>query len=185
MKELSLHILDIVQNSIKASATLIIVTFSDNIVSNSVKITIEDNGVGMDEDTLQNVLNPFYTTRTTRKVGLGLSLLNEAANRCNGFLNITSKIGIGTKVECMFEKNNIDTAPLGNISETIITIVNSMCTSCDLIYRHTVNDNMFEFSTIKIKEILQEVDINSPDVLKWIREYINEALFDLNSKATN
>ncbi len=178
MKELSLHILDIVQNSIKANAKLIEVDIEESISNNIFKIIIIDNGCGMDENTLINVTNPFFTTRTTRKVGLGIPLLKEATQRCNGYFKIESKVGIGTRVECLFERNNIDRAPIGDISGTILTIMNSLV-NCDFLYRHCVNDKSFEFSTLKIKEILEVSNLNSPDILLWIKDYVEESINEL------
>ena len=178
MKELSLHILDIVQNSIKASATFIEVIIKESTVGNTFNITIKDNGCGMDEETVKNVTNPFFTTRNTRRVGLGIPLLQEASQRCNGAFSIESKIGHGTTVCCSFERNNIDRAPLGDISSTVMVIINSLL-GCEFRYEHIVDDKSFEFSTIIIKETLGVNDINSPDVLLWIKEYIEESTKEL------
>lgn len=178
MKELSMHILDIVMNSVKAKAKLIEIIIDENVENNFIKIIIKDDGCGMSKETLEKVTDPFYTTRTTRSVGLGLSLLKEACERCNGYLKINSDIGVGTVVESYFERNNIDRSPLGNMGDTIMTIVNSLH-DCELIYNHVVNKNIFNFNTIQIKEILQETDINENSILLWIKEYINENIKEL------
>lgn len=178
MKELSMHILDIVMNSVKADAKLIEITISDSIKNNILKITIKDDGRGMSEEVLANVTNPFYTTRTTRKVGLGIPMLKETCERCNGSFNITSEIGAGTSVECFLERNNIDRAPLGNMGDTIMAIVNSL-NDCELIYTHEADDNTFQLSTVQIKEILDTVSIKSNDVMLWIKEYVNENINNL------
>jgi len=175
MKELSLHILDIVQNSIKANATFIEVILSESTIENTFKIIIKDNGCGMDEDTVKNVINP---TRTTRKVGLGIPLLEEATNRCNGSFNIESQIGVGTTINCCFERNNIDRAPLGDISGTIMTIINSLM-NCEFRYLHYVDEKFFELSTKKIKEVLGDNNLNSPEILLWIKEYVDESTNEL------
>lgn len=174
VKELSLHILDIVQNSIKAAASLIELSIVENSKENIFSIKIKDNGCGMDEETVKNVVNPFFTTRTTRKVGLGLPLLQEAALRCNGTFDIHSEKGVGTSVFCTFERNNIDRAPLGDISSTIMTIVNSL-ENCEFIFKHALDDKDYEFSTIKIKEILEESNLKSYDILLWIKENIEDS----------
>lgn len=180
MKELSLHILDIIQNSLKAKASLIQLIITDSVVNNLLKIEIVDNGIGMNKETISKVVDPFYTTRNTRKVGLGIPLLYEATKRCNGDLKIESELGRGTKLICSFERDNIDRAPLGNIGDTIMTIINSL-DNCEFIYRHIVDKKEFEFSTIKIKEILDGTSINSPNILLWIKEYIEEAINELNN----
>lgn len=178
MKELSMHILDIVMNSVKAKASLIEITIEDSIKNNTLKIIIKDNGGGMSEEVLANVTNPFYTTRTTRNVGLGIPMLKETCERCNGGFDISSSIGVGTSVECFLERNNIDRAPLGNMGDTIMTIINSL-NDCELIYTHKADDNIFQLSTVRIKEILDSVSIKSNDVMLWIREYVNENISKL------
>ena len=173
MKEISMHILDITMNSIKANATLIEIIIEDSIKDNWLKITIKDNGKGMSEETINKVTNPFYTTRTTRNVGLGIPMLKESCERCNGYLIINSKLGVGTTIFCFFERNNIDRAPLGNMGETIMTIINSMDNS-ELIYTHITNTETFIFNTIEIKTLIDGMDIKDNSVLLWIKEYINE-----------
>jgi len=178
MKELSMHILDIAMNSVKAEAKLIEITVEDSIKNNKIVITIKDDGKGMSKEILENVTNPFYTTRNTRKVGLGLPMLKEASERCKGYLKINSQIGVGTVVECYFERNNIDRAPLGNMADTILVTINSL-NDCNLVYKHIVDDNSFEISTKQLKEILGEVDINESNIMMWIKEYVNENIREL------
>lgn len=173
MKEISMHILDIVMNSIKADASLIELIIEDSKINNYLKLTIKDNGKGMSEEIINNVTNPFYTTRTTRKVGLGIPMLKESCERCNGYLKINSKLRVGTTIFCLFERNNIDRAPLGNMGETIMTIINSM-DNCDLIYSHITDEGNFIFNTIDIKTTLEGLDIKDNSILLWIKEYINE-----------
>lgn len=173
MKEISMHILDIAMNSIKADASLIEIDIEDSIKNNRLRITIADNGRGMSEDVINRVSNPFYTTRTTRKVGLGIPMLKEACERCNGYLKIESKIGVGTKVCCYFERDNIDRAPLGNMGETIMTIINSG-DNFELTYSHKTDRGEFIFDTREVKEMLEGININDIGVLMWIKEYINE-----------
>lgn len=184
MKELSLHILDIVQNSLKANATKVTVTINENEKDNTFNITVEDNGCGMSKEIIDKVTNPFYTTRTTRKVGLGIPLLQEAANRCNGWLKINSSEGKGTRLECMFERNNIDRAPLGNIADTIMTIVNSL-NGCEFEYKYFFNNQLFSFSTEEIKKIVGESAIRTPEVLLWIKEYVAEGMQNVSETSKN
>lgn len=173
MKEISMHILDIVMNSIKANATLIELYILDSKIKNILKIIIKDNGTGMSSETATNVTNPFFTTRTTRKVGLGIPLLKDACERCNGSLTIKSKLGEGTTLECFFERDNIDRAPLGNMGDTVMTIINSLG-DCELIYRHNTDFGNFELSTVEVKNMLENVSIKEPEVMIWIKEYVNE-----------
>lgn len=178
MKELSMHILDIAMNSVKAEAKLIEIRIEDSIINNCIKITIKDDGKGMSKEVLEHVTNPFYTTRTTRKVGLGLPMLKDACERCNGYLKINSELGVGTIVESIFERSNIDRAPIGNIGDTIMVIINAL-DDCELIFIHVVDVKEFQISTFEIKEILGEVDINDSNVMLWIKDYVNENIKNL------
>ncbi len=173
MKEISMHILDIVMNSVNANATMIEIFIEDSIKNNRLKVAIKDNGIGMSSEMTKKVTDPFFTTRTTRKVGLGIPMLKENCERCNGSFNISSKIGEGTLVECCFERNNIDRAPLGNIGDTIMTIINSL-ESCELIYKHETDRGVFILNTVEIKEILNGGNIKDSDIMLWIKEYVNE-----------
>ena len=181
MKELSLHILDIARNSIRAEATLIQITIEENDIKNLIEISIKDNGKGMNKETLEQVTNPFFTTRDVRNVGLGIPLFKATAERCNGYFSIKSNIGIGTEIKCTFEKNHIDRAPLGNMGDTIMAIVGSLNDS-ELQYVHKCNGNVFEFNTTQIKEILDGVEITSSEVLLWIKEFVDENLYNISKK---
>lgn len=181
MKELSLHILDIARNSIRAEATLIEIFIDENDNKNLISICIKDNGNGMDKETLNQVTNPFFTTRDVRNVGLGIPLLKAAAERCNGYLEIESTENVGTKIECTFEKNHIDRAPFGNMGDTIMALVSSL-QGCELKYVHKDNENDFTFNTVQIKEILGEVEISSNEVLLWIKGFIDENLYNISKR---
>ena len=173
MKELSMHILDIAMNSISAGSKLIEITIEESKVRNLIKIIIKDDGCGMSDDTIKKVTNPFYTTRTTRKVGLGIPLLKEACERCNGYLNINSEVGKGTLVECAFERDNIDRAPLGNMGDTVMTIINCL-EDCELLYNYLTDEKTFVLSTVELRNILDGADIKSSDIMLWIKEYVSE-----------
>ena len=173
MKEISMHILDVVMNSITAKATMIEILIEDSIRSNHLKINIKDNGIGMSSEMLRLVTDPFYTTRTTRRVGLGLPMFKEACERCNGYFGISSCLGEGTTIDCCFERNNIDRVPLGNMGDTIMTIINSL-SGCELIYKHVTDIGSFTLSTADIKSALDSAALNDNEVLLWIKEYVNE-----------
>lgn len=178
MKELSLHILDLAENSTKANANLIKITIEENLEKDILILSIEDNGVGMENELLKKVTDPFVTTRKTRKVGLGLSLMKSAALRCEGDFKITSQKGIGTSVYCSFKHSHIDRAPLGNMGETIASIINYN-SGIDLYYKHIFNNRQFEFDTREVKKILDEVDIRSNEIILWIKAYINEKIKEI------
>lgn len=178
MIELSLHILDIVKNSTKAGASLVTVDIADSAARNAVEITITDNGCGMDRDFLKNVTDPFKTTRTTRKVGMGLSLFKTAAELTGGSFDITSEVGEGTCVKATFVRDSIDRQPLGDMASTMVTLIGGS-ENTDFVYRHDFDGRVFEFSTIQVKEILGDVTITAPEILSWINGYIEEGLQEI------
>lgn len=169
MEDLSLHILDIVENSIAAKADSIEITIVEDEKKDLLSVEISDNGTGMNEDLVQKVLDPFFTTKTTRRFGLGLPLLSEAAKAANGELSIQSKKGKGTKIKAKFQYSHIDRKPLGDIGQTLITLIMGN-PEVDLIYRHKKNDLNYCLDTRKIKSQLKGHPINSPDGLRMLKE---------------
>lgn len=182
MRELSLHILDIAQNSIVAEADEIRIAIVEDFHEDLLAICIKDDGNGMDHETLSKVVDPFYTTRTTRKVGLGIPMFKQAAEQCEGSFEITSDLGVGTKIIAKFKHSHIDRMPLGNMSDTLITIINSS-DRIDLMYTHQVNNEQFTLSTREIKKTLGELPITNLDVLIWLRDYIKENIEEMYMKA--
>ncbi len=178
MKELSLHILDITQNSIRAQAKLVELSIIESTVKNELTIVITDDGCGIPADRLENITDPFVTTRTTRKVGLGLSLFKAAAEASGGYFEISSTPGVGTKVVASFERDHIDRAPLGNMADTVLTMVMSFGVA-DLKYDHNYNNQLFVFNTREIKETLEVKSLNEPEILNWIREFVSEGLKEI------
>ena len=181
MKELSLHILDIVTNSINAKSSLIKIKIIENTREGFLKIIIKDNGTGIKSDDIDKIQSPFYTTRKVRNVGLGLPFLKLAAESCEGKFNIKSEENEGTEVTAVFKRSHIDRAPLGKIEETILTILN-FSEKFDLIYMHEINSSKFCFNTREVKSVLEEDSIKDPKVLIWIREYIKENIEDISLK---
>jgi len=179
MKELSLHILDIAKNSVKAKATLIEIIVEEDTNKNLLTIEIKDNGCGMSKEFLRTVKDPFSTTRTTRKVGMGISLFEAAAVQCGGKLDITSEVGVGTTLTTTFELDSIDRAPLGDMAGTMVTLI-SGSPSIDFMYKHTKDNKEFILDTREVRQILGEVTLDMPDVLMWIEGYINEGLIEIN-----
>lgn len=173
MRELSLNILDIAQNSISAGASLIEIEVAEDTVKKELLVGIYDNGCGMTEEQVQNVLDPFYTTRTTRKVGMGIPLFMLAAEQTGGSLKIESEKGIGTKVKALFKTDSIDFTPLGDVASTVVVLI-TMNTDRNFIYTRSRDAQRFELSTAELKEILGEVPLNEPEVAAWIKDYINE-----------
>jgi len=177
MKEISLNILDITENSVKAGATLTEIALTET--DDTLKLVITDDGYGMSEEILEGVTDPFYTTRTTRKVGLGLPLLKMAAEQTGGSMEITSKSkeeypdAHGTTVTAVFNKNHIDYTPLGNVTETIVTLIQGH-PDTDFIFSHTRDGKSVELDTRELREILENVPLNTYEVIVWIRENLRE-----------
>lgn len=180
MLELSLHILDIMNNSVKAGASLIGVTIDENLANNLLTIEISDNGSGMDEDFVKSVTDPFRTTRTTRKVGMGLSLFKAAAEATGGHLAISSQKGKGTVVTTVFVHNHIDRQPLGDMAESLITVLSGN-PSIDICYRHRINEREFSLNTQEVRQILGDVELSSPEVILWLTDYIKEGLKEIQT----
>ena len=176
MKEISLNILDIAENSVKAGASLTEIEIRED--SDTLEFEIRDNGKGMKADFLARVTDPFTTTRTTRSVGLGLPLLKMEAEMTGGEFEITSRSAEeyadhGTKVRAKFQKNSIDFIPLGDIVGTVCTLIQGH-DDTDFEFIHRINGKTVELSTAAMREMLGDVPLSSPDVISWIREYLNE-----------
>ena len=179
MRELSLHILDLVQNSIEAGGTKVTLQIIEDIhVKDTFLIRVTDNGRGMDEATCKNVSDPFFTTRTTRRVGLGLPLIHMSTTRCEGYLNVTSTPGCGTVVEALYKHSHLDRPPLGSIVETIKSIVIAN-PELDFSYCHTVDQAVFSLATQELIEILGDLPLTQPDVLVWLNEYLTDNIMNL------
>ncbi len=146
MEDLSLHILDIAENSISASAKRIEIRIDEDEGKDLLTIEIKDDGKGMDEQTLQKVLDPFYTTRTTRRVGLGLSLLAQATRESDGTIELDSNPGKGTTIKANFRFSHLDRKPMGDIDETIRTLVVGH-PEIDFLYEHKKNNSVYHFDT--------------------------------------
>ncbi len=173
MRELSLNILDIAQNSITAGASLITIEIAEDTSLKTLTIGIYDNGKGMSEEQVKSVIDPFFTTRTTRKVGMGIPLFKMAAEQTGGNLTIKSELGVGTEVRAVFKTDNVDFTPLGDVAATVQMLI-SMNTDRDFVYRRSVNENEFILDTRQLKEILGDVPLDTYEVSQWLKEFILE-----------
>jgi len=183
MDELSLNILDIAQNSIAADATLVEIDVVEDNSSDRIIICVKDNGKGMSEEFLKGVEDPFITTRTTRKIGLGISFFKEAAEITGGSIDIDSVLGVGTTVTATFVMSHIDRQPIGNLTETIISLV-SLNPEIDFIIKYKVNENEFVFSTQEVKQLLgDDASLNSPAIVVFLTEYVSEHIENLSGGA--
>lgn len=176
MKELSLNILDITENSTKAGAKNVSILIDER--TNILTLVITDDGCGMTNEVLQSVTNPFYTTRTTRKVGLGLPLLKLACEQTGGELKVESKhesqfSDHGTVVKATFDKNHIDFTPMGDIVATITTLIHGH-EQIDFVFNHLMIDKEVKLDTKELRTVLGEIPLNSFEVINWIGEYLKE-----------
>lgn len=178
MKELSLNILDITYNSIKANAETIEISIVEQGSENLLKIEIRDDGCGMDEEFLRGVIDPFVTTRTTRKVGLGIPLFKQSAESADGSFSISSKVGEGTTVCASFRIDHLDRMPIGDMSSTMVSLIQAN-DRIRFLYRHKTDQGGFIFDTDELHAQLGDVPLSEPMVLSWIEEYINENLEDI------
>lgn len=183
MRELSLNVLDIVQNSISAGAPLIETEISENRQEHTTTIRITDNGKGMSEEQVKSVIDPFFTTRTTRKVGMGIPLFKMAAEQTGGSFSIDSVLGEGTVVTANFRTDSVDFTPLGDIASTVIVLI-TMNTDRDFVYKHAVDAREFVLDTRSVKEILGDVPLDTPEVSAWLRDYMNENMQNLYGGAS-
>jgi hypothetical protein len=172
LRELSLHLIDLAENGIAAGADLIELKVSALKSKNLLEITVADNGRGIPEELLERVVDPFFTTRTTRRVGLGLSLFKEAAARCDGEFHIRSGEGKGTEVSASFKLNHIDLAPIGDLAGSITCLIMGN-PGVDFLYVHEIDGEKFSLDTRELKKELDEVPVNDPEVIKYIQNMIN------------
>lgn len=179
MKELSLHILDVASNSISAGATTVIIDVIYDFPADLLTIKIVDDGCGMTEEMLSRVTDPFTTTRTTRKVGLGLPLFKQSAEMAGGQFTIQSQRQVGTTVQATYVISNVDRMPLGDLADSICGLI-QMKGSVHFILNYAVDEKSFVFDTDEVKHILGEVSITENEVLEFLKQYINEGIFTTN-----
>ena len=174
MKELSLNILDITENSVKAGASLTEISITEQ--GDTLTLEIKDDGCGMSDEILKTVENPFYTTRTTRKVGMGIPLLKLAAEQTGGNVKIVSSTDSknhGTTVTALFYKKHLDFTPLGDIKETVATLIQGH-PETDFLFTHKTEKNSVVLDTRELRNVLEGVPLDTCEVIKWIKEYLEE-----------
>ena len=178
MRELSLNIMDIAQNSVRAEATQITVRCRQNTRENTLTLEVEDNGKGMSEEQIAAVTDPFFTTRTTRKVGLGVPLFKMAAEQTGGTFHIASEPGKGTLTAATFHTDSVDMTPLGDINSTVSLLIHSN-PEMDIRFERSVDEKQFTLDTAQMREMLGDVPLNHPDVTLWINSFLEENEKDL------
>ena len=181
--------MDIAQNSISAGASLITLTVVEDQPGDTLSISVEDNGKGMSPETVQKVIDPFYTTRTTRSVGLGVPLFKMEAEMTGGSFQIDSQLGVGTTLTALFKPSSVDMIPLGDINGTVQLLI-SCNPNLDFIFHRVLltNDGQrreFAFKTAELREVLgEDVPLDTPDVVLWIKEYLTEQTAELFQSST-
>ncbi|HAR50215.1 hypothetical protein ER57_00455 [Smithella sp. SCADC] len=178
MIELSAHILDIAENSVRAGAKLIEININEDTANDSLSIEIIDDGQGMKPEEIKKALDPFYTTKTVRRVGLGLPLLADATQRSGGHFNLESQEGKGTTVQASFGLSHVDRQPLGDITGTLIILVAGN-SGVDFVYKHRRDDREFELDTRIIRKEISDIPINHPEILKYIRGVLEEGFDEI------
>lgn len=177
MRELSLNILDIAQNSVNADAKNIVISVI--VINDTLEICIKDDGKGMSEEFLSKVCDPFTTTRTTRKVGMGIPLFKSAAESSGGKFSITSVLGKGTQTKATFTLNNIDRMPLGDIAGTMSVLINAK-PEIDFVLDYRINERKYLFDTKEIKDILDGVSIDNVEIIAYLEGIINDNILKVN-----
>jgi len=183
VRELALHLLDIAENSISAQARNITVSVMEDTRQDRLKLSVEDDGRGMDAEMVRRVVDPFVTTRTTRKVGLGIPLLKAAAEACQGGMKIESTPGKGTRLEVVFQRSHIDRMPLGDLPGTFLNMMIG-APQIHWVFVYTVDDNVFELDDAPIKEELDGIPLTDPDVLNFLRKTLETGINELMPAAS-
>ena len=173
MEDISSHIMDVVTNSLSAKAKNIDISVTKYVKKGILTLAIKDDGTGMDSDTTKKVQDPFFSTKTGRKVGLGIPLLKGTAETTGGTFSLTSKIGKGTEVAASFDLNHPDLPPIGNLKDTIFVLVigNS---EVDFTFTYLTDEKEFILETKKVKQLLDGVPINHPEVINFLSNYLDE-----------
>ena len=179
MAELSFHLIDLAQNSYRAEARTIRVGVEEWFSRDLLVLTVEDDGRGMDEDLVERVQDPFFTTKGGKKVGLGIPLLKEGAHVCNGDFSIQSEVGRGTRVRASFQRSHWDRPPLGDLGSTFLMLLIGM-EEANLICNYQNDRGVFSLSTEEIREqVGTEVSLSDPDIYRFLSDYVQEALAGL------
>ena len=181
MQELSLNVLDIAQNSVRAKASLVTITVAERSTDHFLEISIADNGCGMTPEQVARAMDPFFTTRTTRKVGLGISFFKLSAESTGGSFDIQSTLGVGTVTTARYHTDHIDMLPIGDMNATILSLI-SMNPQMDFVYQRSLDDNSFTLDTRELKAVLEDVPLNSPEVVQFIKETLEEGEAELTAQ---
>ncbi len=183
MQELSLNVLDIAQNSVRAKASLVTILVTEKTADHFLEISIADDGCGMTQEQVARVMDPFFTTRTTRKVGLGIPFFKLSAESTGGSFDIQSELGKGTVTTARYHTDHIDMLPIGDMNATILSLI-SMNPQMDFVYRRSLDNNSFTLDTRELKAVLEDVPLDSPEVIQFIKETLEEGETELTAQNT-
>lgn len=188
MREIALHLLDIAENSVAAQAETISITVVEDLCADRLSAVLKDDGKGMDAETMARLSDPFFTSRTTRKVGLGIPLLKAAAEACQGSLYISSEPGKGAELAVEFQRSHIDRMPLGDLSTTLMNLVVAYPEiHWSFTYRAILPGAdeptacKFEFDDKPLKEALGDLPLSEPDVLAFLRDHLEQGIAEINN----
>lgn len=181
MNDLSLHIIDIIQNSLSAGARLIKLTVNENIKEDLLTIEIEDNGKGMTAQQVMSLEDPFFTSRTTRRVGMGIPLFKQSALQSGGDLIVLSEPGVGTKVTATFKHSHIDRPPLGDLANSFILMV-SANPERDFYFSYIYNGTEYHFDSVEVKEVLEGLPVNEPSVIRMLTGMVDENIKEIKEE---
>lgn len=179
MKELSMHVYDLMENSTAANSTLVELTIKDSLKENIYAFTIKDNGKGMSPEFLAKVTDPWTTSRTTRKVGLGLPLIKMNTENAGGGMKIESEVGKGTVLNFWFQHDHIDRPPMGDLAGSLVMLF-SAHQDIHFIYTHITDEGEFVFDTDEVKEALDGMPMNDVHIMKYLKEMIQENLKEIH-----
>ena len=176
MRDLSLHLLDLTQNSISAGASLVEIRL--NVDGNGwLTMVLKDNGCGMSPELLERVTSPFATTRTTRKVGLGIPMMQENAQKAEGDLTIQSEVGKGTELTVTMNTRNIDCLPLGDLSGTLLSLILTNPLRPEFLFAGKTEQGECSFDTREVRAVIgSEIPLNEPSVAQWLKEALEEEI---------
>jgi hypothetical protein len=184
MKDIALHILDIAENSIAAGARRVEITVEENLQENRISISVQDDGVGMDEVRLMRIADPFVTTRKTRVAGLGIPFIKAAAEACNGSVQITSIPGKGTHLQAEFERDHIDRMPLGDLASTMLVLIVGY-PEAHWLFHYRIDGHTFTFDNALLVEVMSDIPVTEPSVLRFVREELKEGIGRVQRAVTN
>jgi anti-sigma regulatory factor (Ser/Thr protein kinase) len=181
MEDLAMHLLEILINSVSAGAKNIILKVFEKTDEDTIEMIVKDDGKGMDQADAERFVDPFHTTRTTRSIGLGLSFLKGLADMCHGSFSIQSQKGVGTEIHCSVQRSFIDTPPIGDMGQTIMSVIQAN-ENIHLRFEYALDKKEFVFDTEDIKKQLEGVSLLEPDILLWIHDYINSGITSLSKE---